>query len=107
MKLEDGQKSQLVQGVGEKITACSTSSGLVWAAAWLPPASSRALFNVLGEEVVAVGWDRGRPGEGRVAGIYPLPLTYSLTLGAACQNSSRALAKGNMARFPGVATTGS
>lgn len=64
-------------------------------------------FNVLGEEVVAVGWDRGRPGEGRVGGIYPLPLTYSLTLGAACQNSSRALAKGNMARFPGVATTGS
>lgn len=65
MKLEDGQKSQLVQGVGEKkITACSTSSGLVWAGAWLAPASSRALFNVLGEEVVVVGWDRGRPGEG-------------------------------------------
>ena len=33
-----------------------------------------------------------------------LPLTYSLTLGAGCHSSGWASAKGNMARFPGVAT---
>ena len=45
-------------------------------------------------------------GEPRV-GVHPLPLTHSLTLGAGCHSSSWASAKGNMARFPGVATTGS
>lgn len=51
-------------GRGSKITACFTSPGLVGAGAPLPPASSRAFLNVLAEEVIVVGWAKGRPGGG-------------------------------------------
>lgn len=59
-------ETQTISGSNEigrrsKITACFTSSGLVGAGAWLPPASSRALLHVRGEEAGAVDGLGGCP----------------------------------------------
>lgn len=89
-----------------KITAFSTSSGLVGAGAWLPPVSSRGFSMCCGRKWLCACVCVGGMGAGTRAGVHPLPLTHSLTLEVGCCSSCWALAKPHD-QVPGLATTGS